>query len=40
MKMLTYVVTRGGEKGVVLTPHKGDDGKYVASPPPGSRRTM
>jgi len=32
MKMLTYGVTRGREKGVVLTPHKGDDGKYVASP--------
>jgi len=32
MKRLTYVVTRGREKGVVLTPHKGDDGKYVASP--------
>ena len=32
MKRLTYVVTRGREKGAVLTPHKGDDGKYVASP--------
>jgi hypothetical protein len=33
MKTLTYVVVRGREKGVVLTPHnKGDDGKYVASP--------
>lgn len=30
MNRLTYVVTRGREKGVV-TPHKGDDGKYVAS---------
>jgi len=32
MKRLTYVVTRGREKGAVLTPHKGEDGKYVASP--------
>ena len=31
MKMLIYVVTRGREKGVVLTPHRGEDGKYVAS---------
>ena len=31
MKVLTYVVTRGRENGVVLTPHKGEDGKYVAS---------
>jgi hypothetical protein len=31
MKMLTFVVTRGREKGVVLTPHRGEDGKYVAS---------
>ena len=32
MKMMTFVVTRGREKGVVLTPHKGEDGKFVASP--------
>ncbi len=32
MKRLTYVVTRGREKGVALTPHKGEDGKFVASP--------
>ena len=31
MKLLRYVVTRGREKGVVLTPHRGEDGKYVAS---------
>ena len=31
MKVLTYVVIRGKEKGVVLTPHRGEDGKYVAS---------
>ena len=28
---ITYVVSRGGEPGVVLTPHFHDDGKYVAS---------
>jgi hypothetical protein len=32
MKVLTYVVSRGREKGVVLTPHRGADEKYVASP--------
>ena len=32
MKVLTYVVMRGKEMGVVLTPHRGADEKYVASP--------
>lgn len=31
MKLLTYVVDRGKERGMVLTPHKFEDGKYVAS---------
>ncbi len=31
MKTVTYVVTRGRKEGVVLTPHKGDDGNFVAS---------
>jgi hypothetical protein len=32
MKALTFVVIRGKEMGVVLTPHRGADEKYVASP--------
>lgn len=28
---MSYLVKRGGEKGVVLTPHLHEDGKYVAS---------
>lgn len=28
---ITYVVTRGSGRGVVLTPHVHEDGKYVAS---------
>jgi hypothetical protein len=32
MNVFTYVVARGREKGMVLPPHKGEDGKYVASP--------
>jgi hypothetical protein len=28
---LSYTVTRGKEKGVILTPHLHDDGTYVAS---------
>ena len=28
---ITYTVSRGDEKGVILTPHLHEDGKYVAS---------
>lgn len=28
---MEYIVSRGKEEGIVLTPHKHEDGKYVAS---------